>query len=206
MKRSLLVFGVLALAGCPPKTADPAQAQQRCSDAAAATVKVVVTGEIDVDTQGNYRAVIANRCVEDKWSELAIECTRNANTSDTLRSCWYKHLSQEQQDKVTKAAASMGSAPVGVEGAALGVTAIDPPTGPAAGNTRVVLKGARFLSEGPRKIKVFFGEKEAPSVKVETDTSISAQTPAGKAGDVVNVRVQFDPGGEIVLPKAFTYE
>jgi hypothetical protein len=202
--RLCLTISLVVLAGCPKDPNDPARAAQRCNDAAAMAVMALhdaPTG--DTDTKGNFRAVIANRCVEDRWTAEAIECTASSAASEALKTCWYKHLSQEQQEKVTRAATAFMAQP---EKRALGVTAIEPAKGDPAGGTTITLKGARFTADGPRKVRVFVGEREAPSVRFKSDEELIVQTPPGKVGEVVDVRLQFDPGGEIVMPKAFTYE
>ena len=100
-----LTITLVLLCGCPKDPNDPARAAQRCNDAAAMAVMVLQDApKGESDAKGNFRAVIANRCVEDRWTAEAIECTSAAGTSDALKTCWYKQLSQEQHDKISRAA------------------------------------------------------------------------------------------------------
>jgi len=89
--------------------------------------------------------------------------------------------------------------------ATLGLTAVEPDAGSPAGGTHVVLKGQRFIKDGPRRAKVTFGGRPAAVVRFQSDTDLIVQAPAGKAGDVVDVQVVFEPGGTLTLKKAFKY-
>ncbi|HWV21373.1 MAG TPA: IPT/TIG domain-containing protein, partial [Devosia sp.] len=64
------------------------------------------------------------------------------------------------------------------------VTGISPAMGPVEGNTSVVLAGEGFTGAS----KVYFGSREAPSFTVDSDTQITAITPASAAG-IVDVTV-----------------
>jgi hypothetical protein len=81
------------------------------------------------------------------------------------------------------------------------VTNVSPNTGPAAGGTIVTITGTGFLADPPT---VSFGAAAATGVVVNSDTSITATSPAG-AG-VVNVTVTT-PGGTSAIGPAdqFTY-
>jgi hypothetical protein len=52
---------------------------------------------------------------------------------------------------------------------------------------------------------VYFGAREATVVRFASDGELIVRAPAGTPGDVVDVRVIFDPGDDLKLPKAFTY-
>ena len=86
----------------------------------------------------------------------------------------------------------------------LKVASIDPASGDPKGGTQVKIVGTGFSTDG-RTAKVYFGAKEGKAVKITSDTEITVETPAGKAKDVVDVRVVFEPGGEQKLPKAYTF-
>jgi len=85
------------------------------------------------------------------------------------------------------------------------IASISPVRGDDQGGTYVVIRGSRFISEGPRRARVYFGSTLGAVIRFQSDRELIVQAPPGRAGDVVDVRVVFDPGGERVLPKAFTY-
>jgi hypothetical protein len=88
--------------------------------------------------------------------------------------------------------------------ATLSVTGLDPEKGELKGGTYVRIIGTAFTTE-ERKVKVFFAGKEGKVVKIQNDTELIVEAPAGKAGKA-DVLVVFEPGGEMKLPQAFTYE
>jgi hypothetical protein len=88
--------------------------------------------------------------------------------------------------------------------APLSVTGLDPEQGDVAGGTYVVIKGESFTSEA-RNAKVYFGDKEATVIRFASDGELIVEAPGGKANSTVDVKVVFDPGGELKLPKSFTY-
>ena len=47
--------------------------------------------------------------------------------------------------------------------------------------------------------------RKKATITKSTDTELVVDAPAGKAGETVDVRVVLTPGGESLLPKAFTY-
>jgi hypothetical protein len=83
------------------------------------------------------------------------------------------------------------------------VTGIEPQNG--ADGTVLRIHGNRFMADGPRTAKVFFGGQPAHFDRFESDTEMIVTAPGGKIGDVVDVLIVFDPGGRITLPKAFRY-
>jgi hypothetical protein len=87
---------------------------------------------------------------------------------------------------------------------ALAVTGLDPEKGDPKGGTYVRVIGTAFQAE-ERKAKVFFGGKEGKVVKIQNDTEMIVEAPAGKPGKV-DVLVVFEPGGEQKLEGGFTYE
>jgi autotransporter passenger strand-loop-strand repeat protein len=70
------------------------------------------------------------------------------------------------------------------------VTGISPASGPAVGSTTVTITGANFTGA----TGVFFGSTPATSFKVVSATTISANAPAGRAGQVVDVSVTTPSG------------
>jgi hypothetical protein len=87
----------------------------------------------------------------------------------------------------------------------LRVTGMEPDRGEPRGGTKVTIAGTGFTTEESRKATVYFGDKQAKNVRFASDTELVVDAPAGKANQTVDVRVVFDPGGETVLPDAFTY-
>jgi hypothetical protein len=105
------------------------------------------------------------------------------------------------------APAASGSAPptdTVVDAVALKVSGIEPTTGTADGEQIVVIRGQGFNAV-VRGVKVYFGTKAAAVDRLVGDVELHVATPAGKEGEVVDVRVIFEPGGEMTLAGAFTY-
>lgn len=89
--------------------------------------------------------------------------------------------------------------------AKLAVTAIEPSKGDAEGGTYVRITGTRFIADGARKAKVYFGTHQGAVVRFASDTELIVQAPGGKPNETVDVLVLFEPGGERRLAKAFTF-
>jgi len=87
----------------------------------------------------------------------------------------------------------------------LKVTGIEPSKGDADGGTYVRIAGSDFLEDGPRELKVYFGSRQGTVVRFASDSELIVEAPGGKAGSAVDVLAIFTPGGEIKLPKAFTF-
>lgn len=81
-----------------------------------------------------------------------------------------------------------------------------PASGELAGGTFTTIRGANFIVT-PRAAKVFFGTKEAPSLRFVSDSEMIVEVPPGDAEGFVDVRVKFDPGGLLTMPYGygFTY-
>ena len=86
----------------------------------------------------------------------------------------------------------------------LRVTGLDPRTGDASGGTRVVINGSNF-SASHRIVRVYFGDERGTYLRTADDETILVEAPGGKAGETVDVLVVFEPGGEITIPRAFTF-
>jgi hypothetical protein len=104
----------------------------------------------------------------------------------------------------TGSSESMGS-PNSAAGDKLALTAAEPAKGDANGGTYVMLRGTRFIKDGPRMMKIYFGDVPGNVIRFQSDSEVIVQAPAGTAGDTVDIRAVFDPGGDVVLPKAFTF-
>ncbi|HEU0032888.1 MAG TPA: IPT/TIG domain-containing protein [Kofleriaceae bacterium] len=87
----------------------------------------------------------------------------------------------------------------------LKVTDISPTKGDIDGGTYVVIKGNRFIKDGPRNAKVYFGSRQGTVVRFQSDSELIVQAPGGKPNEVVDVLVIFDPGGQLTIKKAFTF-
>src|ERR1700733_5614880 len=87
----------------------------------------------------------------------------------------------------------------------LSVKAIEPAKGDVDGGTYCRITGSRFIADGPRSAKVYFGQRQGTIVRFASDTELIVEAPGGSAGATVDVLVIFEPGGEIKLPHAFTF-
>jgi hypothetical protein len=202
----LLVLGLLLLTACPPKESASVLSQNDCFEPSSATVKQLQPDETDPEALGNLRAVVIHRCTEDAWSSEAKTCITGAQSQEQLKECWYKHLAQAQQDKLNRAAAMLSiKNPPDAQQRGFGVTGIEPQKGDARGGATITVTGNRFIADGPRHLKVFFGTRQGSVVRFVSDSELIVQAPSGKEGESVDLRFVFDPGGEIRLPKAFTF-
>jgi hypothetical protein len=113
------------------------------------------------------------------------------------------------------AVAALGALGCGDKDTKLKVTGMDPEKGDIEGGYYVKIYGNRFIDDGPRNAKVFFGTncpggtagqcKQGTVVRFAKDDEMIVEPPGGKPNEVVDVLVVFDPGGEKLLKKAFTY-
>jgi hypothetical protein len=87
----------------------------------------------------------------------------------------------------------------------LKVTGIDPKKGDFNGGQLVRITGNRFQAEGVRSAKVYFGARQANVIRFNGDYELIVQAPGGDVGQTVDVLVIFEPGGELRIPKAFTF-
>ena len=87
----------------------------------------------------------------------------------------------------------------------LKVTGIEPDKGDIEGGTYVRIKGNRFIADGARNAKVYFGSRQGTVVRFASDSELIVEAPGGKANETVDVLIIFEPGGELKIPKAFTF-
>jgi len=91
----------------------------------------------------------------------------------------------------------------------LKITGIEPEKGDAEGGTYVRIKGNRFIADGPRNAKVYFGKgnnmRQGTVVRFASDSELIVEAPGGTPGDKVDVLVIFDPGGQLKIPGSFTF-
>jgi hypothetical protein len=145
--------------------------------------------------------------VSDDMTKWSVELTKKEKDPP--------QLTEAQQKRAAGLGAEMGNCMQTVMGGAAGgaapaaplsVTGIDPPRGDVAGGTYVKLTGTSFIAEGARNVKVYFGSKQGTVIRFASDTELIVEAPGGKANETVDVLLVFDPGGEMKLPKAFTFE
>jgi hypothetical protein len=87
----------------------------------------------------------------------------------------------------------------------LKVTGIEPEKGDIEGGTYVRIKGNRFIADGARNAKVYFGSRQGTVVRFASDAELIVEAPGGKLGEKVDVLIIFEPGGELRIPKGFEY-
>ena len=85
------------------------------------------------------------------------------------------------------------------------IYSVYPASGEIKGGTIVSIAGSSF-STPLRKARVFFGSKEATSVRIASDYEIVAEAPPSDAEGFVELRVQFEPGGQAYAPTGFIYQ
>ena len=87
----------------------------------------------------------------------------------------------------------------------LKVTGLQPEKGDVDGGTYVRIKGNRFIADGPRNAKVYFGNRQGTVVRFASDSELIVEAPGGKPNETVDVLIIFDPGGQLKIPNAFTF-
>ncbi|MDQ3369301.1 MAG: IPT/TIG domain-containing protein [Myxococcota bacterium] len=87
----------------------------------------------------------------------------------------------------------------------LKVTGLEPEKGDIEGGTYVVIKGNRFVKDGPRNVKIYFGSRQGSVVRFQSDSELIVQAPGGKPDEVVDVQIIFDPGGKLLIKDGFKF-
>ena len=87
----------------------------------------------------------------------------------------------------------------------LKVTGIEPEKGDVEGGTYVRIKGNRFIADGARNAKVYFGSREGTVVRFASDSELIVEAPGGKPNETVDVLIIFEPGGEMKIKDGFTF-
>ena len=87
----------------------------------------------------------------------------------------------------------------------LKVTGIEPEKGDVDGGTYVRIKGNRFIDDGPRNVKVYFGSRQGTVVRFASDSELIVEAPGGKPNEKVDVLIIFDPGGQLKIKDGFTF-
>jgi hypothetical protein len=87
----------------------------------------------------------------------------------------------------------------------LKVTGIEPEKGDVNGGTYVRIKGNRFIADGARNAKVYFGSRQGTVIRFASDSELIVEAPGGKPNEQVDVLIIFEPGGELKINKGFTF-
>ena len=87
----------------------------------------------------------------------------------------------------------------------LKVTGIEPEKGDVEGGTYVSIKGNRFIADGARNAKVYFGSRQGTVVRFASDSELIVEAPGGKPNETVDVLIIFEPGGELKIAHGFTF-
>jgi hypothetical protein len=100
---------------------------------------------------------------------------------------------------------AVSAAACGHDDTTLKVTGIEPEKGDVEGGTYVRIKGNRFIADGPRSAKVYFGSRQGSVIRFQNDGELIVEAPGGKPNEVVDVLIIFDPGGQLKIPNGFTF-
>jgi hypothetical protein len=85
------------------------------------------------------------------------------------------------------------------------VTALEPDKGDTEGETYIRVKGNRFTADGPRTAKVYFNGRPGRVIRFESDSEMVVQPPGGRANEIADVLIVFDPGGSLKIPNGFKF-
>jgi hypothetical protein len=109
-KLSFLLVGVLAVAGCKKKAggADCDAAINHSMELSKAEMSKMPG--VDDAMMGKMKDVGIQHCKDDKWSADATKCMVDAKTIGDAQACYGK-LTQDQRDKMNKAAMELAPAP-----------------------------------------------------------------------------------------------
>ncbi|MDB4957209.1 MAG: hypothetical protein JWO36_4778 [Myxococcales bacterium] len=100
---------------------------------------------------------------------------------------------------------SLGLVACGGDDTKLKVTGIEPDRGDVEGGTYVKIKGNRFIADGARNAKVYFGSRQGTVSRFVNDGEMIVEAPGGKPNETVDVLIIFEPGGELKISKGFTF-
>lgn len=87
----------------------------------------------------------------------------------------------------------------------LKVHGLEPRVGDSMGGQIVLVTGQNFMKT-TRTVKVYFGDQIGNFIRFRSDSEMIVEAPGGKPDTTVDVLVVFEPGGEITIPKAFTFK
>lgn len=158
-----------------------------CEDA----VRAAATHVAELAVPAKMADAVAD-CIRDSWPDDTRRCVAVVKDEPDMVACMLRF---RQQQDLRRAPADQR----------LAVTGIEPDRGDVAGGTYVRIAGQRFTVDGPRAVKVYFGDREAIVDRFTSDSELIVEAPGGKAGEVADVVVVFEPGGQVRLPRAFTF-
>jgi IPT/TIG domain len=101
-------------------------------------------------------------------------------------------------------ASSLWLAACGSNDGKLKVTNLTPSSGDAMGGQILAITGQGFMKT-TRTAKVYFGDQPGNVIRFKSDSEMIVEAPGGKPDQTVDVLVVFEPGGEITIPKAYTF-
>ena len=87
----------------------------------------------------------------------------------------------------------------------LRVTGLEPRTGDSMGGQIVLISGSSFMKT-TRTAKVYFGDQPGNVIRFKSDGELVVEAPGGTPDTTVDVLVVFEPGGEITIPKSYTFK
>jgi hypothetical protein len=241
-------------------------AAAECAAAAHAITGVLAADTESKTKQAAVRPDVEKRCREDRWTPAARSCLREAQTSEAVKACGDKQLTQQQRDHLdtstvaltrtwnrlkmalveltnricacndqacaqqvsddmTQVLERLGGTEVKrskdeqmefdhinlamahcyhaavAAGTPPQLTSVEPKT--ASAGVELTLVGTNLAN---RVIDhVYFGNHEGVVVGIDSNTELVVEAPNGKPGETVDIRVVFEPGGEVVLRNAFTF-
>ena len=198
----VLIFAVLALAGCAVVSSQP-------SPTPGPVALQIATSSLPTGTEGaSYAMTLAatGGTPPYTWSitggalpaGFGLSAATGAITGTTTLTGNFSFRVQVQDAKAvsTSASFSLMVAP----GAVQTISSISPNSGPTAGGTAVTISGSNFRSGAG----VQFGSVSAPAVQITNSTQIQAVTPAEASG-VVSVTVKNSDGQTATAANAFTF-
>lgn len=176
MKGGAILLAFVTIAACDGGTSK----SNSCEDALRAASKRVP------ELQDSKKlAETVSACIAEQWPAETRKCVAEVRDRPDYTACLLRY----EEHKPVK----------------LSVKSIDPAQGDAAGGTFVQITGTRFIADGARNAKVYFGAKQGTVVRFASDTELVVRAPDGTPNETVDVVVTFEPGGELKLAQAFKF-
>jgi hypothetical protein len=70
----------------------------------------------------------------------------------------------------------------------------------------ITIVGSGFQSGGARDARIYFGNEKVHTAQIKGDDKILVKVPGGiEMGTTVDIKLIFEPGGDITYPNAFKY-
>jgi hypothetical protein len=183
--RTLLVVALLA--GCGNRNSTPEPKKEfGCEQALRAASRNVA----ELQDAKHLGDAVAG-CISDHWPADTRQCVATVRDKPDFVACMMR---LDEQTKKLPAKPRR-----------LGITGIEPNKGDAAGGTYVRITGDRFIADGARNAKVYFGSRQGTVVRFASDNELIVEAPGGNADETVDVLVIFEPGGEFKVPHGFTF-